>query len=466
MIRSPSQMAGLRFEKDARTGQNLDEAISEAASVSAESLPLVEHLLSQLYEKQTTRGDGLLRWSDYHELGELAGALAHHAESAFWLLDGDAQGAFGSVVRQLVSPVSGHQDVLIRRTISYQDLVSAPELYDQKVGAKELIDRFINEGLLHAEAGVSGERYVTVTQEVLLRNWPRVRQLLNDDAGLLRMRDRLEANLKLWLSRGRRRKDLLRSQPGLGEADTLMRGFQTSLSEAQVDYAKRSLKAQSISRLFRRSLILAAIVGSASLVVVPAVKWLLERQKAETLAASQRDALQAQLQETEARAQQAQANTELVAKERDVLQAQLKETAANAQATQKNIDLVASQRDALQAQLKETEAKAQEAQNNAEFATNQRSALQTELKKIQEKAQKITSDNGRSNRVPAENRDFTASQIESEQSQRPNTGFKAEPVASSQPLASPVQPAQTPAMSKSEPVPKKEQTVGVEERNR
>src|SRR5262249_49557139 len=237
---------------------------------------------------------------------ELGGALAHHAESAFWLLDGDAQDASGFVMRQLVSSVSGHEDVLIRRTISYRDLVSAPELYDQKAGAKELIDRFINEGLFHADAGVSGERYVTVTQEALLRNWPRARQLLSADAGLLRMRDRLEANLKLWLSRGRRGKDLLRSQPGLGEAETLMGGFQTSLSEAQVDYVKRSLNAQSIRRVFRRSLILAATAGLASLIIIPAVKWSFERQKAETLAASQRDALQAQLQETEAKVQEAQ----------------------------------------------------------------------------------------------------------------------------------------------------------------
>ena len=402
MIRSPSQMVGLRFEKDAKTGQNLDEAISEAASVNAESLPLVEHLLSQLYEKQTTRGDGLLRWSDYHELGELGGALANHAESAFWLLDGDAQNASGFVVRQLVSPVSGHEDVLIRRTISYRDLVSAPELYDQKAGAKELIDRFINEGLFHAEAGVSGERYVTVTQEALLRSWPRARQLLNDDAGLLRMRDRLEANLRLWLSRGRRGKDLLRSQPGLGEAETLMRGFETSLSEAQVDYVKRSLQAQSIRRLFRRSLILAAIVGLASLAIVPAVKWSFERQKAETLAASQRDALQAQLQETEAKVQQAQQNARLAADQRDALQRRLTETEASAEQARKNADQLTNERDVLQAQLKEAKAGTRQLQKNLELATGQRDGLQRQLKdsdaklrEAQNSAESVTSERDR-----------------------------------------------------------------------
>jgi hypothetical protein len=402
MIRSPSQMVGLRFEKDAKTGQNLDEAISEAASITAEPSSLVEHLLSQLYEKQMTRGDGLLRWSDYHELGELTGALAHHAESAFWLLDGDAQGALGFVMRQLASPVYGQEDVLLRRTILYRDLVSAPELYDQKAGAKELIDRFINEGLFHAAAGVSGERYVTVTQEVLLRSWPRARQLLNDEVGLLRLRDRLEANLKLWLSQGRRRKDLLRSQPDLGEAETLMRGFQTSLSDAQVDYVKRSLNAQSIRRVFRRSLILAATAGLASLVIIPVVKWSFERQKAETLAASQRDALQAQLQETEAKVQQAQQNARLAADQRDALQRRLTETESTAEQARKNADGLTNERDALQAQLKEAKAGTRQLQKKLELATGERDGLQRQLKdsdaklrEAQNNAESVTSERDR-----------------------------------------------------------------------
>jgi chromosome segregation ATPase len=255
---------------------------------------------------------------------------------------------------------------------------------------------------------------------------------------------------------------------------------------------------------------LAVIMGLALVITVPAVKWLnaeVERQKAEALMASQRDALQARLMDIEAKARQAKANANLVASQRDALQAEVKDTEAKAQAAQGNTDFVTRERDALQTQLKETEVRAQEAQKKAELATNQRTALETELKKVQEKAplvQKIAdlvaarlqaTDGGPSNGEPSQNSDYTANQIESEQSQRPNTGLKAEAVASTQPLGSSVRPAQTPAMSslasvpieastearnqergsaeaaapigfKSEPAPKKEPIVGVEERNR
>src|SRR5215472_14966705 len=75
-------------------------------------------------------------------------------------------------------------------------------------------DPKIKEGFFHAEkTGPNAGVLVTITQECLLRNWPRVRQLLKEDLGLLRVRDRLEANFKLWLSRGRRGRDLLHAGP-------------------------------------------------------------------------------------------------------------------------------------------------------------------------------------------------------------------------------------------------------------
>src|SRR3984957_12440554 len=70
MIRLPAEAAGLHFELDRETGQGLDQALRDTASATPESLPLLEHVLSLLYERQSVRGDDLMRWSDYRELGE------------------------------------------------------------------------------------------------------------------------------------------------------------------------------------------------------------------------------------------------------------------------------------------------------------------------------------------------------------------------------------------------------------
>jgi AAA ATPase domain len=365
MIRLPAEGVGLRFELEPETGLSLDVALLEAATVNSEPLALLEHALWELCRKQQTRKDGLLRWSDFRESGQLENSLANHAESVLLSLGADAQGTLKPLIRQLVSTGRGEEARLIRRTIPNHNLVATPELSNrQKNAVKALIDRFIIEGLFHAETDPDGEILVSVTQEALLRNWPRVCHLLDEDLVLLRMRDQLEANLKLWLCKGRRSGDLLRSETSLSEAETLLRDFRGSLSDIEVKYLQRSLKTRSRRHRLSSSAVLGVIGGLAILVVV-------------TL--SHRDALQTRLSGTEAEVRQAQKNGELAASQRDALQAQLKETEAKAQQAQHDAALAASQRDLLQTQLGDTEAKAQQAQKNGELAASQRDALQAQL---------------------------------------------------------------------------------------
>jgi hypothetical protein len=63
IIRKPAEAAGLRFDSHPDSGQRLDEALRDAAREHPESLPLLEHVLEQLFKAQQSRGDDLLRWS-------------------------------------------------------------------------------------------------------------------------------------------------------------------------------------------------------------------------------------------------------------------------------------------------------------------------------------------------------------------------------------------------------------------
>ena len=125
MIRLPAEAAGLHFEQKRETGQRLDQALRDAAAVTPESLPLLEHVLSLLYEQQGVRGDDLLRWSDYREVGELKGALAKHAEAVFSTLQPHEQRAFPLVMRYLVTLSQGEEEVPNRRTVPYRDFVGS-----------------------------------------------------------------------------------------------------------------------------------------------------------------------------------------------------------------------------------------------------------------------------------------------------------------------------------------------------
>jgi hypothetical protein len=419
IIRFPAESAGLRFERDADTG--LDEALVEAAIASPEPLPLLEHLLSRLYQRQLDRKDGLLRWSDYRELGEFEGALAQHEKTVFSTLKGDEQRALKFVIRYLVAPGRGEEGCLIRRNVPHRDLISSPGLNQgQRAGVIGLVDRLIKEGLLSAETDPKQGLLISVPQEALLRRWPGVWHWLSEERHFFQMRDRLDASLKLWLSRGRHPDDLLNRGIGLAEAGTLLRDFWSSLSEGQIEYIQKSLAKQKWRRWVRDGIGLAAIAGLAVLAAFAAIGRFNKESKRKNreqgvqlaqqntdLATSQRSALETQLKKAEEKAQLAQQNADLATSQRSAVETRLNkaeekahlfflrffEAQENARLAQLNADLATSQRSALESQLKKAqEEKAQLAQQNANL-TSQSNALESQLKKAQEEKAQLTQQN-------------------------------------------------------------------------
>jgi WD40 repeat protein len=285
IIRLPAEAAGLHFEQDRQTGQRLDEALRDAAAATPESLPLLEHVLSLLHDKQATRGDDLLRWSDYRELGELKGALANHAEEIFTKLEPHEQRAFPLVMRYLVTLGQGEEEVPNRRTVPYRDFVATSRIHDdQKVGAKRFVDLFVEKRLLVADTDSQGDVTVSVAHEALLREWQRVREWLKENREFLRMRDRLESSLKLWQSRGKQKDDLLGPGLPLAEGEKLVKDFEHSLSREQIDYVRASIGERRRRRQVRDRIRYSVMAAIAALAVFAGLQWFRAEQQRQSAA--------------------------------------------------------------------------------------------------------------------------------------------------------------------------------------
>jgi serine/threonine protein kinase/tetratricopeptide (TPR) repeat protein len=270
MIRLPAEAAGLRFEQDNRSGQRLDEGLRDAAASTPESLPLLEHVLSLLYDQQVERGDGLLRWDDYRDLGELKGALAKYAEAVFATLQPTEQLAFPLVMRHLVTLGQGEEEAPNRRSAPYRDFI-ASDSADGKSGAKGFVDLFIAKRLFIADTDPQGEVNVSVAHEALLKEWQRIREWLAENRDFLRMRDRLESSLKLWLSRGKQKDDLL--GPGLpsAEGEKLLKDFAPSLSQTQTDYVRTSIAEQKRRQRIRERIRYGVMAGITAALIVAVI---------------------------------------------------------------------------------------------------------------------------------------------------------------------------------------------------
>jgi len=297
MIRLPAEAAGIHFERDRETGQQLDQALRDAASATPESLPLLEQVLSLLYDRQSVRGDDLLRWSDYRELGELKGALAKHAEAVFSTLQPQEQGAFPLVMRYLVTLGQGEEEVPNRRTVPYRDFVICEGTeHDQKAGARGFVDLFVEKRLLVADRDPQEEVSVCVAHEALLREWQRVTDWLKQNREFLRMRDRLDASMRQWKLMKRHRDYLLPGGLPLAEAEKLVDEFGDSLNRKQRDFISASIAEQTRKRGLRSRIRNLVTLGFALLAIAAGVfAWVAKSQKQEAEQVTAR--LQEQLRE-------------------------------------------------------------------------------------------------------------------------------------------------------------------------
>ena len=171
----PAQRAGLR----------VDEALVEAlvADVQGEpgALPLLSTALLELWQE---RDGQRLAFPAYDRAGGVQGAVARLAERVYAELDPDEQTRARGILVRLAGV--GEGGVAVRRRLPLAEL-------DPEVLAKLADGRLVI---------VSGEE-AEVAHEALLREWPRLRAWLEEDAEGRRLHHHLGVAAKEWDARGR-----------------------------------------------------------------------------------------------------------------------------------------------------------------------------------------------------------------------------------------------------------------------
>ena len=256
MIRGPVQAAGLRFERDPERGYGLDEVLHDAAAEAPEALPLLEFTLEELYCRRTD--DGVLTFDAYEALGGLEGAIAQRAESVYQELDAQAQAAFPDVMRALITIESGEGEAVTSRRVAKARVADTP-------AREALVDALVDARLLVTTRTDDGTAAVNVAHEALLREWPRLRELIERDRDLLQTRAWVAESAARWEDQGRPDDLLLPKGQSLGEARSLLRERRVTLGEALKTYIEASIDRAEAEQTRRRRL---RVGGTAALVVL------------------------------------------------------------------------------------------------------------------------------------------------------------------------------------------------------
>ncbi|MBN8887745.1 MAG: winged helix-turn-helix domain-containing protein [Rudaea sp.] len=277
IIRVPAQAAGLSFEQDRETGLRLDDILRDAAAQHPQSLPLLQHTLSVLYEKRTATG--MLTLAAYHEVGGLAGSLARHAEQAFAQLTDASQRHLPELLRRMVSIEEDD-----RSPVGQPVLWSQIDDADTQALVRGLVDQRLFTSVLLGDAPA-----FAVAHESLFNQWPRIQQWITENQRLLLVRARVAQAQRRWSSEGERQDFLLPAGSQLDDASRLASGSALSLSPEQrrfIDASRRRARRQHGARAAALGaiVVLGVVAGVAGIVAMIQRRAAVEqRSQAESL---------------------------------------------------------------------------------------------------------------------------------------------------------------------------------------
>ena len=188
-IELPAVRAGLQVEP-ALVDTLLDDVEGEPGG-----LPLLSTTLLELWENRDGRR---LTLGAYREAGGVRGAVARLAEGAYGRLDPERR----EIARRILLRLAGERenDAVVRRRVSLDELEADRDGEVAEVLGELARDRLVTIG--------NGE--VEVAHEALLREWPRLRAWLDDDAEGRRQHRHLIGAARDWDASGRDASELYR----------------------------------------------------------------------------------------------------------------------------------------------------------------------------------------------------------------------------------------------------------------
>ena len=265
-----AETVGLRFEAD------LGHAIIEEAGKEPGSMPLLQHLLLELWRRRHGRW---LRADEYRFLGGVQGALNQVADRFFdQLKSNEARALVRNIfirLTRLDEPSKDRVDVrYTRRRVALDELV--PVATPRKV-VRDLVERLANERLIVTGTNkATGAREVEVAHEALIRHWSRLGEWLEEDRKALLILADINSSAQKWDDRDRSDDFLMRWNENLEEADILFRQPRHGQNELERDFLAackglRDREAAHERHIQRRLKIFAGIISGVAVVAILAM---------------------------------------------------------------------------------------------------------------------------------------------------------------------------------------------------
>jgi hypothetical protein len=256
-IEQPARRARLWIDPD------LVDALIADVEGEPGGLPLLSTSLLELWQRRDGRR---LQFGAYEQSGGVHGAVARLAESSYARLEP----AQRDVARRILLRLAGEGDggAVVRRRVGLAELGADRD---------DVVGRVLT-ALAHDRLVTIGESEVEVAHEALLREWPRLRSWLEDDADGRRVHQHLIHAAREWEAGGRDPGELYRGAR-LASVLDWSGNHDAELNETERAFVGASRAAS--ERAHRRlRMVLAGVAGLLVLAVIAGLVALNERGNA------------------------------------------------------------------------------------------------------------------------------------------------------------------------------------------
>lgn len=250
------------------------EVEESGAAVDQALLPLMSHALLAAWQRS---GGVRLGVHEYLEVGGLGGAVTRTAEDVVAGLPASGVEAARRLFAQLVDVADDGR--ASRRTIRLDEFAAMTD------EVRAIAERFVAARILTATGST-----LEISHHAVLQVWPRLREWVEEDRELLRLRRRLRVAAELWTEHDEDEAFLARGVL-LAQGERLLEAGRTGVTPAVVRYldvsaqhARREARAEQRRRVTTRGLFAAvvvlALIASALAIYLAGTAETAERQSA------------------------------------------------------------------------------------------------------------------------------------------------------------------------------------------
>ncbi|MEG4497746.1 pentapeptide repeat-containing protein [Microcoleus sp. F10-C6] len=203
-IVEPAKRVNLEIEPEL-----VEEMLADVANAPG-SLPLLQYTLMELWKQRT---NNCLRLQTYAKLGKVMGTLSQRANDVYDSFSEAQQTAVRHIFLSLTQLGEGTEDT--RRRVLKPDLVNerySEQLIDevvQKLADEKLI---VTSEMVEKDSASGRVAVVDVAHEALIRQWPLLRQWVDENRDILRQKRKIEAVAEEWRERGKAKDYLLQGK--------------------------------------------------------------------------------------------------------------------------------------------------------------------------------------------------------------------------------------------------------------